>query len=238
MKTYFYNRTAYSLNLPNMTPPQCFIELDEYFGTLFTTSAGLANESVRLAENLCRRIADVELYAHYISEAQKGPNTFKAAILVGTFLVGYFNSCKSLLDAGAITLAKVYNLNLKNKEMDFSKSIFWRQLENQTGPVIKERYASFKSLFNEVIKWRNAAVHRITPFVITHSPGEPDKVPREKMEIKMVAQSDADISLVVKGARSIQWVEPLHYHKKWLSQLIEFCKEVCLDIRSQTLQGT
>lgn len=112
------------------------------------------------------------------------------------------------------------------------------RLENQTGPVIKGRYASFKSLFNEVIKWRDAAVHRITPFVITHSPGEPDKVPREKMEIKMVAQSDADISLVVKGARTIQWVEPLHYHKKWLSQLIEFCKEVCLDIRSQTLQGT
>lgn len=238
MKTFFYNRTVYSLKLPDMTVPQCFIELDEYFDTLFKTSAGLTHESVHLAENLCRRIADVQLYAHYVSEAQKGSDTFKAAILIGTFLVGYFNACKSLLDAGAITLARVYNLKLKNREMDFSKTIFWRQLESQTGPIIKGRYAPFESLFNEIIRWRDASVHRLTPFVVTHSPDRPDKVPREKIEIKMVAQPDTDISIVVKRAKSIQWVEPMHYHKKWRSQLIEFCKEVCLDIRSQTLQGT
>lgn len=126
MKTFFYNRTVYSLGLPNVEVPQCFLQLDDYFDTLFTTSAGLTHESVRLAENLCRRIADVEFYAHVISENQKSPNTFRAAILIGTYLVGYFNACKSLLDACAITLAKVYNLNIRNKEMDFSKGIFWR----------------------------------------------------------------------------------------------------------------
>jgi hypothetical protein len=180
-------------------------------------------------------MADVELYASYISEAQKSLDTFRGAILIGTLLVGYFTACKSLLDAGAITLARVYNLALTNKKMDFSKSEFWRQLDKEAGPTISGRYAPFKSLFKEIIKWRDSAVHRLTPFVITHSPGEPGKVPREKMGIKMVAQPDAGISIIVKAPKSVPWVEPLHYHKQWQSQLIEFCKEVCLDIRSQTL---
>ena len=118
--------------------------------------------------------------------------------------------------------------------MDFSKGIFWRRLENQTGPNIKNRYKPFTGLFDEIITWRDAAVHRITPFVVTHSLGEPDKTPREKMEIKMVTQPDSDVVTVVKKGRSIQWVEPLYYHIKWRSRLIELCREVCLDIRSQT----
>lgn len=234
MKTHFYNRTAYSLNLPNMTVPQCFIELDNYFDTLFQTSAGLTNESTVLAENLCRRMADVELFSQYVSEAQRKPNAFRAAILIGTFLVAYYNSCKSLLDAGAIALARVYNLKLKNKETDFSKKIFWRQLETQTGLVIVGRYTPFKGLFDEIVEWRDAAVHRLTPFVVTHSPSNPDEVPREQLEIRMVAQPDTDISEVVKKAGNIQWVECLYHHKKWRKQLIDFCGELCFDIRSQT----
>ena len=131
MKTSFYNRTAYSPRLLNITVPQCFIELDDYFDTLFQTTTGSAQLVVILAENLCRRLADVELFAQYISEAQRESDTFQAAILIGTFLVAYFNACKSLMDAGAITLAKVYNLNLKNKEMDFSKKKSGNNLRRQ-----------------------------------------------------------------------------------------------------------
>ena len=233
MKTWFYNRTGYTL--PGMpTVPRCFVELDEYFDARFTTSSPMAHPSVVLAENLCRRMADVELYASYISDTLNRPDTFKGAILIGTLLVGYFTACKSLLDAGAITLASVYKLSLRNKEMDFSKPKFWKQLKEETGSIINDRYAPFRILFKEVIRWRDAAVHRLTPFVITHSPGRPDKTPREKIEIKMADQPDAEISTVVKTPKSISWVDPLHYHRKWQSQLIEFCKEVCLDIRSQT----
>ena len=90
--------------------------------------------------------------------------------------MAYFNACKSLLDAGAITLAQVYNLNLRDKQMDFSKQIFWERLEDRTGPTINSRYEPFRSLFDEIIKWRDAAVHRTTPFVITHSPDNPDNM--------------------------------------------------------------
>jgi hypothetical protein len=234
MKSSFYNRTAYIL--PNMPAvPQCFRKLDEYFDTKFTSAfSAMTNPSVILAENLCRRMADVELYANYISEAQKGLNTLSGAILIGTLLVGYFTACKSLLDAGSITLAKVYNLTLTNREMDFSKSKFWRQLDKEAGATISGRYAPFKGLFNEIVDWRDSAVHRITPFTLTHSPGDPFIVPRETQVIKMVAKPDVNISTVVASPQSVAWVEPLHYHKQWQSQLIEFCKEVCLDIRSQT----
>jgi hypothetical protein len=236
MKTFFYNRTAYSLKLPNTTVPQCFVELDNYFDTLFQTPVGLTQEVVILAENLCRRLADVELFTQYISEAQRKLDTFQAAILIGTFLVAYFNACKSLLDAGAITLAKIYNLKLKNREMDFSKGVFWRELEEHGGSIVVDRYAPFKSLFSEIVEWRDAAVHRLTPFVITHSPDSPEKVPREKLEIKMVDQPDTDISVIVKRAKDIRWIEPLDCHKRWREQLLGFCEQVCLDIRSQAFR--
>jgi len=234
MKTWFYNRTAYKLL--NIPVPKCFTELDEYFDRLFSGSGAMLHPSVTLVENLCRRMADVELYASYISEAQKSPDTFKGAILIGTLLVGYFNACKSLIDAGAIALATVYNLNLPNKEMDFSKSKFWKQLNEKTGPIIVDRYKAFGSLFKEIIVWRDAAVHRLTPFVVTHSPDEPSKVPREKKKIKMVAQPDTEISTVVKATKSISWVDPLHYHRQWKSQLLNFCNDVCVDIRGQTVE--
>ena len=234
MKTSFYNRTGYLL--PNMPAlPKCFEELDDYFDARFKTAGALTHPSVVLAENLCRRMADAELYAKQICEAQKGVNTFRAAIFIGSLLVGYFTSCKSLLDAGAITLATLYNLTLTNKEMDFSRPRLLKQLKQETGPVVHGRYSSFQDLFDEIIKWRNSAVHRITPFVVTHSPGPPDKVSREKIEIKMVAKPDVGISTIVISPKSVQWVEPLHFHRKWQNQLINFCKEVCLDIRSQTL---
>ena len=236
MKTFFYNRTAYSPRLLNMTVPQCFIELDDYFDTLFPTTAGSTQEVVILAENLCRRLADVELFAQYISEAQRESDTFQAAILIGTFLVAYFNACKSLMDAGAITLAKLYPLNLTNKEMDFSKKKIWQRLETQIGPTVVDRYAPFKSLFDEIVKWRDSAVHRLTPFVVTHFPGSPEKVPREKLAIKMVDQPDTDISVIVKKAKDIRWIEPLDCHKQWREHLLGFCEQVCLDIRTQAFK--
>jgi len=233
MKTSFYNRTAYTL--PNMpAAPRCFIELDEYFDTRFTTPAGIKHEHVILAENLCRRMADVELYASYISKAKESPNALRGAILVGTLLVGYFVACKSLLDAGAITLAKVYVLSLTNKETDFSKQKFWKELDKKAGLTITGRYAPFKGLFKEIIEWRDSVVHRFTPFTVTHSPDDPDKVPRGEQEIKMVARPDTVISTVVKTPKSIPWVEPLHFHRKWRDELIGFCGEVCQDIQDRT----
>ena len=236
MKTLFYKRTAYILELPNITVPQCFIELDNYFDTLFQTTVGLTQEVVILAENLCRRLADVELFAQYISEAQRKSNISQAGILIGTFLIAYFNACKSLMDAGAITLAKIYSLDLRNKETDFSKRKFWQQLEKQIEPTVLDRYTPFRSLFSEIVRWRDSAVHRLTPFMVIHTPDSPNKVPREKMEIKMVDQPDTDISVFAKKPEDIRWIDPLDFHKQWREHLLDFCGQVCLDIRASALK--
>lgn len=232
MKGYLYNRTAYcSLSI---TIPQFFVELEDCFQKRFTGGSFLTNPTFTLTENLCRRMADVEFYASHIDEEQKRANTYEATASIGTLLVGYFSACKSLLDAGAITLAKIYMPNkLSNREMDFAKPFFWTQL-NQANTIVCKRYLSFKGLSDNIIDWRDAAVHRLTPLVIVTSPGPPEKTPRDKIEINMVAQPDAEVSTIVKAPKNIKWVEPLHFPKKWHSQLLSFCKEVCSDIRGQT----
>src|SRR4030042_996176 len=141
MKTYFYNRTAYSFLGTEV--PQCFEDLDTHFDTRFTNiAASVTHPSAASEENLCRRMADVELYASFISNAQKNPDKFKGATLIGTLLVGYFSACKSLLDAAAVSLSKLYQLPVGNKQMDFSKESFWRAFE-QRAP---QRYLQYKSL--------------------------------------------------------------------------------------------
>ena len=232
MKTHFYNRTGYVLL--NGEIPRCFTELDEYFDIVFQTEKDtFFHPSVTLVENLCRRMAAVEMYAKYIEDAQKGKDLFRAAILIGTLLVGYFASCKSLLDAGAITLATIYKLTLSDREKDFSKKKFWKQLET-VGVSVYDRYTLFNTLFSEIIIWRNAALHRITPLAIVNSPDEPGRTPLEKQKVMVVAKPDADYVTIIKAPTSIQWVNPLHYHLKWQGELIKFCGEICLDIQGQT----
>lgn len=228
MRTLFYNRTAYRIQ--NIAVPDCFISLDEFFDTQFADVSGLMNKSVTLAQNLCCRMADTEWYASCISEAYGHPDAFQGAILIGTLLVGYFNACKSLLDAAAITLATVYNLALTNKQQDFAKSQFWKELETKK-PIVHERYSGFKSLSKEIVDWRDSAVHRLTPLVIVNSPGKPEEVPREKQEIRMVAKPDATISTVVEMRGETPWLNPLHFHEEWRSYLMELCRKICLDIQ-------
>jgi len=232
MKGYLYNRTAYCLL--GVTIPQFFVETEDCFQKRFTEGRFLTHPTFTLTENLCRRMADVEFYASYIYEERKRADAYGAAAGIGTLLVGYFSACKSLLDAGAITLAKIYMPGqLSNKQMDFAKRLFWTRI-NQANTKVCKRYLSFKGLSDDIIEWRDATVHRLTPLVVIHSSTAPDKTPRNKIEIKMVAQPDAEIKDIVKAPKNIKWVEPLHFHKKWHSQLLSFCEEVCSDIREQT----
>ena len=233
MKGLVYTNTAYQLGYFQV--PECFAKLDEFIDKLLLENnnkivlkahSGLY---IDLAQNLCRRMADIELYAWLTSQAETAPDAFKGAVLVGTYLIGYFSACKSLLDAGSITLAMLYNLNLSNKEMDFSKSKFLKELEKRQSKIYV-RYTRFDDLVKDIVKWRDSSVHRVTPLVVVHAPEDPNKTPRDKQEIRVVVEPDAKFSILVKNHKKITWVKPLHFHNKWKSRLIEFCEEVCLDI--------
>lgn len=232
MSGYLHLRTAYSL--VNVPIPQFFIDLENYFETLFPPKGKYFNHpNFILLENLCRRMADIELYSSMIRKQQQEPDFRKATVLIGTFLVGYFTSCKALFDAVSISIATVYDLNLTDKEKDFGKGQFWRQLNLKSTNAYKQ-YRPFKELFDIVIKWRDAAIHRLTPFVIVISQGNPDKLPRDKIEIKVVNRPDVTLDMFNETPQKIQFVEPLYYHKEWLPQFTNLCKNTCLDIYHRT----
>jgi hypothetical protein len=71
METLFYKRSVYPYL--GETAPECFLQLDEYFdGQFATKEAWSADPFVGLAENLCRRLGDVDLYARLIADTLTG----------------------------------------------------------------------------------------------------------------------------------------------------------------------
>lgn len=219
---FFYNRTTY--RLLNIEIPKCFISLD----LLLPTNKSLVETD--LAENICRRMADIEYYANKIGVILKRKNNlWNKTILVGTLLVGYYATCKSLFDAVAITLNYIYKLNLNEKEQDFTKKKIWKQLKEKDRDL-HTKYSSFKELSYEIRDWRDAAVHRVTPFVIPVGPGDPGGEPNKKFSIKLVAEKGVSMHDLVSRKGKPKFLDPLYHHLKWRGSLLKLCEQICEDI--------
>lgn len=239
VKTSFYSISGYAI-LNKVPVPSCFVELDEYFDKQFTSLPGaLRHPFVRLAYNLCRRMADIDTYAQDVSDVLNEPAVKYGEIRISTFLVGYFSACKAIFDAAAISLATLYFLtftdknverSLSNKQMDFSKREFWNALEKDIR--VKNRFIRFKPISDEVVSWRDAAVHRVAPFVIQRRSNTAN------MEIKMAAKPDADMSYWMNSRDDKDWLDPLDLHRKWRPLFLELCQEICHDISSLPLSST
>ena len=122
MKTAFYNRTAY-LSDP-LTVPPCLLRLDEYYeGEVPDIVTGWQRFYALHAENVCRRMGVIDLYAWLIGDVNGHPNPIWAATLIGSYFVGLFSTCKSLFDAGAICLTELHSLRLASKEQDMAKGL-------------------------------------------------------------------------------------------------------------------
>ena len=230
MKVSFHLRTPYPyIGIP---VPQCFLDLDDHFDTIYTDASTMLNDlGPALAENTCRRMADIDMYAKFISDTLGHENPYQAATVTASLLVGYFGACKSLLDAVSVALAELYTLPLSNKEKDFTKRKFWRELQKANSNV-HDRFKDFKSFFAEVVRWRDSAVHRFTPLVICHAPDRPDRVPRDKVKVNMVADPDTDIRKYLTNLSGTKWADPLSQHTKWRDDFLSLCKEICADIQS------
>ncbi len=230
MKTYFYNRSPYPFI---ETPvPECFKNLDDHFDAHgYDPKDTLSDPFLRLAENISRRMADIDMYSEIIADVLKDKSPWRGATLAGSFIVGYFSACKSLLDAVSIALAELYILPLSNKEKDFTKTKFWNSLRSKT-PEICNRYSRFRAFFEEIVKWRDSAIHRIAPLVIVHGSGPPiEPVATEEVEIKMVADPETDFELLIKNPKDVDWIAPPDLHQKWRSDFISLCNFICQDIQ-------
>jgi hypothetical protein len=103
--TYFFNRTVY----PRLsTPvPECFQELDRRFGEVGLEPDATA-PVVSLAENVCRRMGDIDFHAESIEETlAENEKALNQAAVVSTLLVAHLGACKAMLDGVALSLNEV-----------------------------------------------------------------------------------------------------------------------------------
>jgi len=240
MRTYFYNRTAYAYLSDRL--PIFFVNLDVMFDAIISDFADAACLPVtRHASNLCRRLGDVEFLAWKVDETVHPPKDWYASVAAGTFLVAYFSACKSVLDAVAVALADLYDLQVMQhgqvhkltfKEQDLTKSIFWRALEEKDRKLF-DRYHRFCRASNanirDMIDWRDIAIHRVTPFTVPAGPGVPsdDKVPPAVLVFK---DKDLELCQWLRNPSFEQLVDPTEFHRRWRNDLIDICQEVCKDI--------
>lgn len=213
--------------------PQCFIDLDVALGEEDQSDDvvhAMQSPKVRLAENLCRRMADVDWYAKCVKSTMQEENMGKATFLCSTWLVGYFSSCKSLIDAAAITISRVLRLGLSNREQDFGKGRFWNSLR-EASRADHDRYAVYRSVANSVISWRDAAVHRQSPFILPS--GTTGERPRDQQKIWLINSPEPTIDgnvITVEEGKDVR-IDPLSLHEDWRDEFVSLCGAVCDDIR-------
>lgn len=230
MKSSFHRRTPYPYISAEV--PSFFLELDDHFDKLYTDpNIMFRDKGPTLAENTCRRMADIELFSEMVSDHLVDHNPFMAATLVSSFLTGFFSACKSLFDAISIGLSEIYQLPLSSKEKDFLKQKFWTEL-SQAEPTVNSRYLPFKDLAFEVRDWRDSFIHRFSPLVVAHAAERPDLVPRENVEIRMIGEPNGDMRAFLENHENANWMHPLDLYNKWRGDFLNICSEFCTDIKS------
>ena len=174
-------------------------------------------------------MANIDLYANGIEAALREESVGKATLLTMTLMIGYFGSCKSLLDAVAIGLNQIHNLKLGHREQDFGKPKFWNRLR-ETNTDTFERYRPKKSLADEIIKWRDSAIHRQAPIILpSHTTGE---IPREEITLWLINSPEPHIDrniISVPTGQDVK-IDPRSLHAQWRSDFIWLCGQICKDI--------
>src|SRR5690606_5176671 len=113
MHTHFYDRTLFQM-LPDPVP-ECYIQLDDFYNSNCNNMYEAYDYYLSHASNICKRHSDILFYTNEISGlCLPGQNPFYAALIIPTFLVGYFSAVKSFTDGIAICLNEIHNLELKD----------------------------------------------------------------------------------------------------------------------------
>jgi hypothetical protein len=237
----FFQRSAYPFI--GVNPPSCFTSIAKELAVIIVDCGSNVHEAYKnpsfiLAENLCRRMGDLELYEGAIKRELNDPNQWKAVVVIGSLMVGYFSTAKSILDAGSVALSHLYQLGLSNKEQDFSKQKFWKSLARADSNA-HNRYSQFRGHFDGIVKWRDSAVHRLTPFLIIDANMEkignrpPEQIARSEVAILMSANPDTDMPSLLANARGMKWSDPLDIPTSWKPKFIAYCEQLCNDIKAK-----
>ena len=233
MKGYFRDNSSF--RPLNAEPPSCFTDLESHFDSRVATLRHPEYDpAIALTANLCRRLADVIVYAWDVKEVYRHPRDGRH-LMIATRLVGYYSACKALLDAGAIALTTQYKLVKSNgdplgpKEQDFAKGAIWTALEGQHKPVC-DRYTVFRTTINDVCEWRDAIVHRVTPLTLGQLARFPGTNTAEFHSYVMALDKDASLSDLLENRTDT--VDPTYHHGLWGPDFEKFCVEVGADIKA------
>ncbi len=232
MRTYFYERTAYKLSQEPV--PNCFIKLDEHFDRSPVIHDNMGHLAVILAESICMRMADLDMYAFLIEDARKRHGMgqgedIKAAVLTRSFLFGYFASAYSLLECGATTLALLYELPLLPEERTFHNGNFWHQLVTEQ-PNVHRRYHAMRLFFREVARWNMETIVRIPPVIVSHNQFGPYS--NREMHLRVLDEDEIDLPQLTGESQRLNWLDPLLLHDRWKPRLLGLCEKLCQDIEA------
>lgn len=249
MKTLFYERTAYALSQEPV--PDCFHNLDDYFDARFTSpQEAYTHRSVLLAETVCARMADVEMYAFLMDDVLKrhtglayaGSGTAdidaalgekeagddKAAILMRSFFIGYLGACEALLDSGAVALSELYDLPLTSTQQRFDNTEFWHQLVRAV-PNVQRRYHAQRLFFLEVMRWRDETTNRLAPIALLQG-----HLSRRRQQLTVISDASDNLRPVDTPPASREWIDPLDLHREWKPKFLDLCQRLCQDVKTQT----
>ena len=237
MDTRFYQRTAYRLS--DEPVPACFLTLDAHFAAaLPPVEDGALHYGMVLAELVCARMADVEMYAFLIEDARQRQGLaaaemnheadLKTAVMTRSFLVAYLGACRALLDAGALTLGTLYEIPLTGAECTFRNGEFWHQFV-MLAPNAHRRYHGQRLFFNEVNQWCDETGPRIAPLVLLqHHYGT---FARREVLLQALDERNVDMEDLTAEGVGRNWIDPLSLHKRWKPQLLTLCERLCVDIQ-------
>ncbi|RIK52285.1 MAG: hypothetical protein DCC57_10150 [Chloroflexi bacterium] len=235
MKTYFYERTAYKLSSEPV--PDFFLRLDEHFENKLAYDQNVyAHPSVLLAESVCGRMADVEMYAFLLEDVRKRNSLQrsedeKAAVLTRSFLLGFLAAAKALLDSCAVALATLYQLPINRSDRTFSSGDFWHQLV-LIAPAVHRRYHPLRLFFGEVGRWPAETVYRIPPLVVLQ--GQYGHLPGREAQLKVADDGSMELPQMAKDPYRVNWIDPLELYTRWKPRLLALCEKVCQDIEAMT----
>ncbi len=262
MKTYFYERTAYQLSSEPV--PQCFLALDEHFARQFLTEReAFTHPNVILAESVCARMADIELYAFLLQDVRNQHGTGdpdpsqqtspksgdkpgrirddrlgdgRASSLTRAFAIGYLGACVALLDGCAVTLTQLFYLSLPLAERRLTHANFWHQLVVKQ-PNVHRRYHALRLFINDVARWQSEIPHRVPPLSILQGREYLGQPLRSEMRVQLVETTDIGLPQMATTAVPLSWIDPVALHQRWRPQLLNLCERICRDLEDGTRTG-
>jgi len=186
-------------------------------------------------------MADVDYWNYQMETVLRSrADPWQKSIAIGTMLNAYLGGTKSLLDATAIVANELFALELRPKQTDFGKPVFWRALEAAS----RQHYVSLavhRPLFIDVIRWRDAAIHRSTPLVVVTLPGPPSRETLKAGTPKLSADPSRDVAhlagLFPSPDNYQEWLEPLALCKRWRPAFVAVCAHVCTWLAGQRSGG-